>query len=453
MKLFASKIILVLATVPFLLTSCEDLLDTEPYQQLPDNAAIVDATSANAALLGAYSTVQRNYSLNYPTLGFLPADNVRFNGTLNQYLQTDQNSLTPDNVLITDTWTILYQAINSANAIIDAVPTLTDPVLTEADKNRITGEAYFIRAFSFFDLGRGWGGVPLILKPTRTVNDTRGIRRSTLEQTYDQVLADLVKAEELLPEAATRNRAVKKSAQALRARLHLYRQQWADAEAYASLVIASPSYSLIAPYKSFSTAPFLTPESVFELTYSNADPNTLWNNWFPSSLGGQYNFQPTENFITTLNGSGGNRTSLLASVVIGANTFTYGALYSRAGLRDDPAYVLRLAELYLIRAEARARQDKLDDTNGAAADLNAVRTRAGLGATPASTRDALLLAIEEERRLEFAFEAHRWFDLVRTERADDVLGITDSRKWLFPIPLVDIGADIDLADDQNPGYK
>lgn len=434
------------------LFSCDDLLDTKPYQQLSDSGAITDATSANAALLGAYSQVQNYYSLNYPTLGFLPADNVRFNGTLNQFLQTDQNSLTPDNVIITGAWTTIYQAINSANNVIETVPTLTDPVLTATEKNKITGEAYFIRALAYFDLGRGWGGVPLVTKPTRTIEDSKGIKRSTLDQTYDQVLSDLNKAEELLPEAATRNRAVKKTAQALRARLHLYREQWADAETDASTVIGNSSYALTTPYKSFSTAPFLTQESVFELTYSNADPNTIWNNWFPSALGGQYNFQPTTDFIAKLNAEGGNRSSLLASVTTGTTTSIYGNLYSRSGLRDDPAYILRIAELYLIRSEARAKQNKLDGTTGAIADLNAVRTRAGLSGTTALTQSDVILAIENERRLEFAFEAHRWFDLVRTKRAGDVLEITDTRKWLFPIPFVDIGADVDLGGEQNPGY-
>ncbi|SHI03033.1 RagB/SusD domain-containing protein [Chryseolinea serpens] len=452
MNTYSKTITAAVTAFTLLLSSCNDILDTKPYQQLPAASAITDATSANAALLGAYSNVQNYYSLNYPTLGFLPADNVRFNGTLNQFLQTDQNALTPDNVIITGTWTTIYQAINSANTIIDVVPGLTDPVLTASEKNKITGEAYFIRALGYFDLGRGWGGVPLVLKPTKTISDAQGIRRSSLPQTYDQVLADLTKAEELLPEAATRNRAVKKTAQALRARLHLYREQWVDAEAFASTVIGNSSYALVTPYKAFFTAPFLTNESVFELTFSNADPNTIWNNWYPSALGGQYNFQPTTDFIATLNARGGNRSSLLASVTTGSTTSIYGNLYNRSGLRDDPAYILRIAELYLIRAEARAQQDKLDGADGALADLNAVRQRAGLANSTAATKAEVLLAIEDERRLEFAFEAHRWFDLVRTKRAGDVLGVTDTRKWLFPIPLVDIGADPDLAGDQNPGY-
>lgn len=424
-------------------------LDVQPFQQLPDDGAITDAGSARAALLGAYSNVQNYYQLNYPVLGYLPGDNVRFNGTLNQFLQIDQNALSADNVIITETWTQIYQAINSANNVIANVPALTDPLLTAAEKSQLQGEAYFIRALGYFDLARAWGGVPLVLTPTRSVADGQGVKRSTQAQTYDQVLADLTQAETLLPDGTTRNRAVKSTARALRARLHLYRQQWTDAEQYATQVLTNKNYSLVSPYRSFFSAPFLSPESVFELSYSIADANSHWNNWYPSALGGQYTLQPTPDFVTLVNraDAGGNRNALIATVKSGGTDFVYGNLYNRAAQRDDPSYVIRVAELYLIRAEARARQGNLTD---ALADLNAVRSRAGLTASTAATTASLLRAIEDERRVEFAFEADRWFDLVRTGRAGEVLGVTDQRKWLFPVPFNDVAADPDL--EQNPGY-
>ncbi|SFP93147.1 RagB/SusD family nutrient uptake outer membrane protein [Hymenobacter arizonensis] len=443
--LFASH----LAAASLSLTSCDNLLEPTPAQQLPADKAITDAGSARAAAIGAYDQVQAYYRLNWPVLGFLPGENVRFNGTLNQFLQIDQNQLSADNVLITEAWTQMYQAVNSANNLIAALPGISDPLLPAAEKNQLLGEVHFLRALVYFDLGRGWGGVPLVLTPTRTKENGQGLRRSTLAQTYDQVLADLTQAETLLPDGATRNRAVKATARALRARLHLYRQQWAPAETYATQVIASSNYRLVTPYRAFSTAPFLSQESVFELSFSNSDANTMWNNWFPSALGGQFNFQPVPAAIAQLNDPavGGTRSALLASTVIAGANVTYGNLYSRSAQRDDPSYVLRLAEQYLIRAEARARLGKLTD---AIADLNAVRARAGLSPTAATTADQLLLAIENERKIEFAFESDRWFDLVRSGRAGEVLGVTDQRRWLFPIPFNDLVADRDL--EQNPGY-
>ncbi|WP_426059080.1 RagB/SusD family nutrient uptake outer membrane protein [Hymenobacter sp. B1770] len=438
-----------LAAASLGLAACDSLLEPTPAQQLPADKAITDAGSARAATIGVYDQVQAYYRLNWPVLGFLPGENVRFNGTLNQFLQIDQNQLSADNVLITEAWTQMYQAVNGANNLIAALPGINDPLLPAAEKNQLLGEAHFLRALVYFDLGRGWGGVPLVLTPTRTKENGQGIRRSTLAQTYDQVLADLTQAETLLPDGATRNRAVKATARALRARLHLYRQQWAPAETYATQVIGSSNYRLVTPYRAFSTAPFLSQESVFELTFSNSDANTMWNNWFPSALGGQFNFQPVPAAIAQLNDPavGGTRSALLASTIIAGSSVTYGNLYSRSAQRDDPSYVLRLAEQYLIRAEARARLGKLPE---AIADLNAVRARAGLSSTTATTADQLLLAIENERKIEFVFEADRWFDLVRTGRAGEVLGVTDQRRWLFPIPFNDLVADRDL--EQNPGY-
>jgi hypothetical protein len=330
--------------------------------------------------------------------------------------------------------------------VIAYVPTVTDPTLSTAEKDRILGEAYFIRALSYFDLARGWGGVQLQLEPTNDLNSLKGVKRSTLDQTYDQVLADLIKAETLLTEdATTRNRAQKSTVFAMRARLHLYRKQWADAESYATQVINNPKFALVKPYNAFFTTPFQSTESVLELAFSPNDRNTFWNLWYPSSAGGQYTLKPSEALIAKLNNPtiGGSRKSLIA----GTGNAVYGVLYNTAGTSTDPAYLIRIAELYLIRAEARAQLNKLTE---AAADLNIIRARADVPATAADTQSALLQAIEDENAVEFAFEAHRWFDLTRTERATAVLGLTDRNFWLFPLPLSDVQSDPDLT--QNPGY-
>jgi hypothetical protein len=134
-------------------------------------------------------------------------------------------------------------------------------------------------------------------------------------------------------------------------------------------------------------------------------------------------------------------------LIAGSGSSVYGVLYNTTSTSVDPSYLIRIAELYLIRAEARAQQGKLTE---AAADLNAVRARADVGATTATTQAQLLQAIEDENGVEFAFEAHRWFDLVRTERAGAVLGLTNRNYWLFPIPYSDILSDPDVT--QNPGY-
>nr|WP_199082457.1 RagB/SusD family nutrient uptake outer membrane protein [Pedobacter sp. ASV19] len=436
----------VLLTFVLLSVSCKKYLEEVPDYALPTASSITDASTARAAIIGTYDRVQNYYSSSYPTLGTITADNVIFNGTLSEYLQLDQNAIPTDNVITVAAYQNIYKTINSANSVIAYVPQVNDPLLTVTEKNKILGEAYFIRALAYFDLGRGWGGVQLQLKPTADLSVLKGIKRSTLDQTYDQVLADLTQAEQLLPEdATTRNRAQKSTARALRARLHLYRKQWADAEAYATQVISNTKYKLVNPYKTFFTAPFQSTESVLELAYSVNDRNTYWNLWYPSSFGGQFTLKPSDALVAKLNNPavGGTRSALIA----GSGTTVYGVLYNTAGTSTDPSYLIRIAELYLIRAEARAQQNKLTD---AASDLNTIRARAGVAATTADTQAALLLAIEDENSIEFAFEAHRWFDLVRTERAGAVLGLTNRNYWLFPIPYSDIQSDPDVT--QNAGY-
>ncbi len=439
---------LLLAVLSLSLGSCKKFLTESPNNAVPTEDAIVDANTARAAIIGAYDGVQSYYAGSYPTLGTITADLVVFNGTLSQYLQLDQNAIPTDNVTTVAAYQGIYRAINSANTVISAVPSITDPLLTQAEKDKILGEAYFIRALGYFDLGRGWGGVQLQLTPTLTVDGLKGVTRSTLDQTYDQVLADLALAEQLLPEdATTRNRAQKSAARALRARLHLYRKQWNDAVADATLVLNSSKYQLVTPYKTFFTAPFQSRESVFELAFSNNDRNTFWNLWYPSSQGGQYTLKPSAAFVSKVNDPniGGSRNALIA----GTGTGVYGVLYNTVGLSTDPSYVIRIAELYLIRAESRAQLNELDS---ARADLNAVRARAGVPPTTAVTQAEVLQAIEDENGIEFAFESHRWFDLVRTGRAGEVLGVTNSNYWLFPLPYSDVLSDPDLGGQNNPGY-
>ncbi|MBO9204254.1 MULTISPECIES: RagB/SusD family nutrient uptake outer membrane protein [Niastella] len=430
----------------FLLSSCKKFLEETPNNALPTNKSITDAATARAAIIGAYNSVQDYYAASYPTLGTITADNVIFYGTLSQYLQLDQNAIPADNVTTVAAYQNIYKAINSANSAIAYVPEVTDPLLSAAEKNKLLGEAYFIRALGYFDLGRGWGGVQLQLQPTTNLSAARGIKRSTLQQTYDQVLNDLIKAEDLLPEdASTRNRAQKSTARALRARLHLYRKEWAEADKYASQVITNPKYALVTPFKAFFTTPFGTTESVFELTFSANDKNSFWNLWYPSSAGGQYTLKPSASFVSKINDAaiGGSRNSLIA----GTGDNVYGVLYNTSATSTDPSYIIRIAELYLVRAEARA---QLEDLNGALSDLNRIRNRAGVADSKAATKGDLLQAIENENSIEFAFEAHRWFDLVRTERVDDILGITNKNYWVFPLPYSDILSDPDAQ--QNDGY-
>lgn len=432
------------------LTSC-NVLEQDPVLDIDSEKAITNKGGAVAALLGAYSELQNNsyYGRDYVAFSYLSSGEAEWSGTYNQYQQFIQHDIVADNNFLAPMWAQIYKVVNSTNHLIAKVPNIEDRNLTAAERNQILGEAYFIRALAYFDLGRAWGGVPLVLSPTQTKEDGANIGRATLAETYAQVLADLDQAEALLAPLTLRTRASQEAAKALKARLHLYLEEWEQAEQLATEVIETNRFSLVSPYVAFIETKE-TEESIFELAYNNADRNNHAHYGYPSSLGGRYEWHPADDLLAELADPaiGGNRGAIISYL----GSIPYSTKYFRIGTGDDPAYILRIAEQYLLRAEARLKKTA-PDIAGALADLNEVRERAGLTALNLDNVDDILLAIEQERRLEFAFEGHQWFDLIRTGRAAAVIGITDSNKYLYPIPLNEIIADEALNPaDQNPGY-
>jgi hypothetical protein len=432
------------------ISGCE-VLDLEPESKISDKLAITDASSLETAVYGMYARLHNNdyYGLTFQSVGYLPGDNVKWTGSYDFLAQFDANNIRPDNTQLPPVFTGIYRTINCANQVIKASVTLTDPLLSTPNRKLYKGEAYFVRALAYFDLSRLWGGVQIITEPTTSSLDNINTGKSTLQETRLQVLNDLISADSLLPETTNRNRATRKTGYALKARLYLYMQDWANAELFASKLIADNNYELISPYNSFFANNVKnTKESIFELAYSSTDQNahSMW--WQPPVNSGRREWAPTDELVNLLNdpATGGNRKTMIARTSPPGNLW-YGNIYYR-NPRTDPAFVLRIAEMYLIRAEARAHLNKI--TEGLT-DLNAVRSRAGLTAAAAANADVLLLAIEQERRLEFAFEPHRWFDLVRTSRLDDVMGVTDQNKWVMPIPVGEIQSSNGVLE-QNNGY-
>lgn len=436
------------------LAACEPFLDLKPTNALLADNAVYDAKTARALVNSAYSSLKSYAAGSAITLGILPADNVFFGGSQSQNIELDNNAFTVTNSAIVGAYASGYSIINIANWAITEIPKVKDETFAAGEQNKLTGEAYFIRAFAYFNLARSWGGVQLQLNPTTDLSSLGNIARSSQEDTYKQVLDDLAAAENLLPadDNTTRNKVQRAAVKAFRAKALLYSGQFEQAESDAAEVIANPKYELVKPYSEFFREPFLSKESVFELSATSSDAGTSGSAWFPASgtPRGSYEYRPTNEIITLLNdpAKGGNRQSLIA--VRGSDT--YGNLYHTTSPNINPAYVIRIADLYLIRAEARLRK-AAPDYAGAIADLNAVRSRADAGLFPESStdRDAILQAIWDERRLEFAFEADRWYDLVRTGQAETVLGV-NKNFWLFPIPQADVLADPALNGENNPGY-
>ena len=447
MKSINTKIIFIIGA--FLLGSCNSFLDVKPKDSVSDEQTIFDAASAQTALLGTYNGLANvdYYGTSFQSIGYLTGDNIQWTGSQSQVQEFINHNVRADNATIAAVWVAIYRTINRANNVIAKVPDVTDPLLTDALRNQILGEAHFIRALAYFDLARVWGGVPIITEPTLSPSDNSGIPRAAVDATYAQVVSDLQVAEPLLPETTDRYRATKKTVWALYSRYYLYTKDYAKAEQYSTKLIGDTNYKLVKPYNSFfANGARGTQESVFEIFYNGTtEQNTHRGQWQPQSNGGTRQWAPNDAFVALVNNAliGGNRNTLVAK---DNQNRWYGNLYYRTP-PSDPSFIFRIAELYLIRAESRIQQDNL--SNGAS-DLNAVRDRAGLAATTAVTKDDLLLAIENERRVEFGLEPHRWFDLVRTGRAQAVLGVTDPNKLVLPLPAIQIITDQALK--QNDGY-
>ncbi|MCD8742150.1 RagB/SusD family nutrient uptake outer membrane protein [Mucilaginibacter roseus] len=433
--------------------SCQKYLDVEPQASVPDDQTIFDRASSQSALNGVYSSLASGgyYSTTFQSIGYLSGDNIQWTGSQSQVQELINHNVSTGNATISGAWVAIYQTINRANNLIAKVPEVQDAAFTETERNRILGEAYFIRGLAYFDLARTWGGAPIVTKPTVLASDNIGLGRRPATEVYAQALNDLNTAEPLLTETTDRFKATRKTVWALKARFYLYQKDWAKAEEYATKVISdTKNYTLVRPYSAFFANDARgTQESVFEIFYSATELNSHRNQWQPQTNGGTRQWAPNDAFVALVNkaDSGGNRSVL---VVKDNQNRWYGNLYYR-NPATDPSFVIRIAELYLIRAEARAHRGSAADLDGARADLDAVRDRAGLAATTSTTQGAILLSIEQERRIEFALEPHRWFDLVRTGRAQAVLKIADPSKLLLPVPQEQIQIDPSLLPN-NPGY-
>ena len=447
---------LYLAAILLACNACDSILNTTPEISISDTSVIMDEKSSLAALVGVYDGVQGYFGINQLAHNVI-ADNL-------------VNSTAPGNIIPTLVasgtsafdptsgagYSNVYVAINRANFVIAKTAELSGTSIKLASKNQYMGEAYFLRALAYFDLVKTYGGVPLILKPTTSPTQFNGVKRSTAAQTYAQVLTDLNSADSLLTETVVRNRANKFSVYALKARYYLYNSNWDKAEEYASKVIAnSTAFKLVKPFSTFYTTA-KSSESIFELSFSASDKNPIYTYLLSPTDGGRLDYIAEPGFVGLLldASKGGARKSLVKQLASGSYSVTeYGNLDGSSSL-----YVLRLAEQYLIRAEARVKKSVSDLTN-AIADLNVIRTRSDVPSFVASgstTTNDILLAIENERRYELAFEGHRFSDIVRTGRAATVFGslnplFTDPGRWVFPIPYKEIVADPDL--EQNAAYK
>ncbi|MEJ7559812.1 MAG: RagB/SusD family nutrient uptake outer membrane protein [Pedobacter sp.] len=435
-------------------SSCKKFVEigAPPTQILFEEAFKSDA-SAQSTVLGLYSsgTSAPGVIGFYSFLAGISADDLQYNSTDALYQEFATNAVTNTNGYAANAWASSFGFIKNANNIISGLTTSTS--LTPALKNQLLGEAKFMRAFAYFYLVNLYGEVPMPMKDDYSAFENAALPRSPVAAIYAQVLTDLTEAQTLLPVTYTgtfRGRINKYAATSLLARVYLYQKNYAGAEAQASEVISSNVYSLPAPATAFINT---SNEVIWQI--ANINGFTTFGTNYVTSATVIPTYSLNDDTYKSFEAVDLRKTNWTALKTIGGKTYNTITKYKVAsGTGNEYSVALRFAELYLIRAEARAQQNNL---TAAKSDLNMIRVRAGL---PAISTDLLqpqlLTAIEQERRVEFFGEwGHRWLDLKRTNRVDAVMSAARPTTWkptsaLFPVPQSQILINASLT--QNPGY-
>ena len=453
------------------LFSCKKLVQIDPpVDSITTSQVFTDSTDAASALAGMYSSIAYAGGLGfgnsvmtvYPGMS---SDELLQFGSVNP-LTT--NSLSANNDAGTSSiWNFGYKLLYEPNAIIEGLQAST--TLLPSVKNELFGEAYWFRAFINFYLVNLYGDIPLIT--TINYKSNALASKTPAAVVYDSIINDLKVAQDLLPPdysagGGERIRANKWAAAALLARVFLYRDSFALAEAQATAVINNPGlYSL-----DTSNGVFLAdnPEAILQwqnnssLNQNTYNATTEGDHIIPSDATSQPNYYMTDQLLGAFENGDLRKTAWIDSTIYSGVTYYYPYKYKVGPSQEHPNApvteyytVLRLAEQYLIRAEARAQQSNL---TGAISDLNVIRNRAGLGNLSASLpQTEVLAAVAQERRIElFAEWGHRWFDLKRTNTVGTVFSTIPYKnqyqpfQQLYPIPLGELQFDPNLR--QNPGY-
>lgn len=453
------KIILGLFLMSQCFLACSDYLTLEiPSSQLTGEIVFEDPNTANAALVDIYTKLRDNGMLTGKvggssiSLGMYTDELIYYGTDDGNVSQIFNNVLLATNPTAQQYWNNGYHQIYCANAVLEGCQNAIN--LPAEDKQQFVGEASFIRALVHFYLLNLFGEIPFI---TTTNHEQNKLATPMDKQlVYEKIVADLEKAIELLPENyidPERVRPVKTTASALLARVYLYQGSWQQAEATASTVINNPAYIW---------------ETDLDKIFLKESKTTIWQ-FSPKSAGDNANegavfilasgpppFVGLSLDLVAAFGENDLRKShWIGTVTDGESTWHYAYKYKQntnTGTSLEYSVVMRLAEQYLIRAEAKARQGNLA---GAKLDLNKVRNRAGLPNSSATTGEEVILEIMEQRRLEFFTEyGHRFFDLKRTGRSNTILPSSkpgwDDKDNLWPIPEAEVLANPNMT--QNPGY-
>jgi hypothetical protein len=476
----------------FTAVSCERFVELTP----PDTSLLaekvyqsdISAISAVTSILGelgGYSAFSQGYG-GISIVSGLTADELNTVSQQLSYQQVFTNTLLSNNDITSDIWNRAYKHIYSTNAIIEG--TTKSAALSDKAKNQVLGEAYFLRAFMYFQLVNLFGELPLMTGTDYQQN--LAASRQPVSKILQQMVDDLTKAQSMLSASYNNNanqptnariRPNKWAATALLARVYLYQQDWPHAEAQATEVISQNATYVLDPNLNNVFKPS-SPEAIWHLPpgiYNAAPINYTGDGYSfsvtyiksfglgPQSFGFDWSNYLNDDLVALFEPGDKRRSSWIDSLAQGGKKYYVPFKYKNGadgGGTLEYLMVLRLAEQYMIRAEARLKQN---NTAGARQDIDAVRTRAGLAATTATTPPEIMAAIEKEKQLELFQEwGQRWMDLKRwpgitnpgISRAEEVMAVVTPKKggvwsknWLkFPIPVNDIRNGPNMK--QNEGY-
>jgi starch-binding outer membrane protein, SusD/RagB family len=472
------------------LGGCHNFLQENPVGYYTSQTFYKTKDDALAAINGVYNaTAFVNIMNQLWVIGDVASDDAVKGGSPGDQSDLqfiDQFSYVRTNTVLSNVWQFYYEGVTRANYLLYYVPSIAMDVPL---KNRILGEAKFLRAYFYFNLVNIYGEIPLKTSPPLSA-DLINLPKSKVADVYAQIQNDLTDAAKVLPKAYSGSdigRATKGAAFGLLAKAHLYQQHWSDALAAIDSLEASASYSLVSVYKNnFLDSTQNNSESVFEIQHAPvqvpAALGSFLNQYFsPANYNGYYFNAPVQNFIDEFEKTSGGVYDPRLDYTVGrsgnkwVNGENFDPTWSATGYLnkkhsqskyDAPIigvsglnYVyMRYSDVLLMKAEAL---NELDRGAEAVVPLNQVRKRAresylydqslpGFGSVPAnllpdvafSDKATLQVAIQHERRVELGFEFHRYFDLMRwgqqvAEAALGANGFTYAKRY-FPIPQTEL---------------
>lgn len=452
-------------------SGCKKLLEVQvPPTETTPGTIFTSDLNATSTVIGIYGDMMNGQGFasgatrSITFLSALSADELENYSSLTVPREFYENSLNTNNDAIEhQLWDEGYKYIYAANALMEGLALSTANVSPDVQK-QLQGEALFIRAFCHFYLTNLFGDIPYLKTTDYQKNITS--YRQPVSTVYENIIADLQQAQTLLREeyvaiqpTTARVRPNKWAATALLARVYLYTGNWEQAAALSTTVINQGIYQL---EDSLNNVFLKTSrEAIWQLMPNNPGVNT-WEgrNFILTQAPATEEFNSTvlsRYMLQAFEAGDRRRRNWVDSIALGASQVYYFAYkYKKKVDADITEYsmVLRFAEQYLIRAEARAH---LDNPQGAINDLNYIRERAGLPAMNVMNNDDILKAIAHERQVELFTEwGHRWLDLKRTGQANAILNNEKGTNWqptdtLYPIPQNERALNQNLT--QNKGYN